>query len=72
VNVSTFYCGNLAITLYLHKALEKIPNVFGAYLISMNIPPRKEARPDIYAYFLKSGKEIMPTYKCKFPIILEE
>ncbi len=38
----------------------------------MNIPPRKEARPDIYAYFLKSGKEIMPTYKCKFPIILEE
>jgi hypothetical protein len=55
VNVSTFYCGNLAITLYLHKALEKIPNVF---VISMNIPPRKEERPDIYAYFLRVGRKL--------------
>jgi hypothetical protein len=58
VNVSTFYCGNLAITLYFHKALEKILNVFGVYLTSMNIPPRKEERPDIYAYFLRVGGKL--------------
>jgi hypothetical protein len=44
--------------LYLHKALEKIPNVSGGDLISMNIPLRKEERPDIYAYFLRVGGKL--------------
>jgi hypothetical protein len=48
------------------KNLDKILSGFGGYLISMNI------------YFLERGivliseREIMPTYRCKIPLIFQE